>query len=68
MSEKTGLAAIVLREDDKLIEVKITDDEQDVILVTKYGMCIRFSEKDVRPTGRVFYGSAWHEPLEIMMK
>lgn len=53
---KTGLAAIVLREDDKLIEVKITDDEQDVILVTKYGMCIRFSEKDVRPTGRVSMG------------
>ena len=56
MSERTGLAAIVLREDDKLIEVKITDDEQDVILVTKYGMCIRFSEKDVRPTGRVSMG------------
>lgn len=53
---KTGLAAIVLREDDKLIEVKITDDEQDGILVTKYGMCIRFSEKDVRPTGRVSMG------------
>ena len=53
---KTGLAAIVLREDDKLIEVKITDDEQDVILVTKYGMCIRCSEKDVRPTGRVSMG------------
>ena len=53
---KTGLAAIVLREDDKLIEVKITDDEQDVILVTKYGMRIRFSEKDVRPTGRVSMG------------
>ena len=53
---KTGLAAIVLREDDRLIEVKITDDEQDVILVTKYGMCIRFSEKDVRPTGRVSMG------------
>ena len=53
---KTGLAAIVLREDDKLIEVKITDDEQDVILVTKYGMCIRFREKDVRPTGRVSMG------------
>ena len=36
--------------------MKITDDEQDVILVTKYGMCIRFSEKDVRPTGRVSMG------------
>ena len=53
---KTGLAAISLREDDKLIEVKITDDKDDVILVTKYGMCIRFSEKDVRATGRVSMG------------
>ena len=53
---KTGLAAIVLREDDKLIEVKITDNTEDIFLVTKYGMCIRFSEKDVRPTGRVSMG------------
>ena len=53
---KTGLAAIVLREDDKLIEVKITDNTEDIFLVTKYGMCIRFNEKDVRSTGRVSMG------------
>ncbi len=49
---KTGLTAINLREDDELIEVKMTDNEKDIILVTKYGQCIRFSEKDVRSTGR----------------
>ena len=53
---KTGLAAITLREDDELIEVKITDDEKDVFIVTKYGQCIRFDEKDVRPTGRTSMG------------
>lgn len=53
---KTGLAAITLREDDKLIEVKITDNEEDIILVTRYGQCIRFSEQDVRPTGRTSMG------------
>ena len=49
---KTGLAAISLREDDELIEVKMTDHDKDIILVTKYGQCIRFHEKDVRSTGR----------------
>ncbi len=49
---KTGLAAIHLREDDELIEVKRTDNTKDVILITKYGQCIRFNEKDVRSTGR----------------
>lgn len=53
---KTGLAAITLREDDRLIEVKITDNEEDIVLVTKYGQCIRFSEKDVRATGRTSMG------------
>lgn len=53
---KTGLAAIILREDDKLIEVKITDNEEDIILVTKYGQCIRFNERDVRSTGRTSMG------------
>lgn len=42
---KTGLAAITLREDDELIEVKKTDNEQDIFLVTKYGQCIRFNER-----------------------
>ena len=47
---KTGLAAISLREDDELIEVKLTDKKKDIILATKYGKCIRFDENDVRPT------------------
>lgn len=53
---KKGLAAITLREDDELIEVKYTDGNNDVLLVTKYGQCIRFHEKDVRPTGRTSMG------------
>ena len=53
---KTGLAAISLREDDELIEVKSTNNEKDIILVTKYGQCIRFNETDVRSTGRVSMG------------
>jgi len=53
---KTGLQAISLREDDELIEVKATNGEKDILLVTKYGMCIRFKEKDVRSTGRVSMG------------
>ena len=53
---KTGLAAIFLREDDRLIEVKVTDNNQDILLVTKYGQCIRFNETDVRATGRVSMG------------
>ena len=53
---KTGLAAITLREDDELIEVKKTDNNQDIFLVTKYGQCIRFHETDVRSTGRTSMG------------
>ncbi|MCF0122309.1 MAG: DNA gyrase subunit A [Lachnospiraceae bacterium] len=53
---KTGLTAIVLRDDDKLIEVKFTDNTKDIILVTKYGQCIRFNETNVRSTGRVSMG------------
>ena len=53
---KNGLAAINLRDDDELIEVKTTDYETDIFLVTKYGMCIRFKETDVRPTGRMTMG------------
>lgn len=53
---KTGLAAINLREDDELIEVKKTDNNQDIFLVTKYGQCIRFKETDVRKTGRASMG------------
>ncbi len=53
---KTGLAAINLRDDDELIEVKSTNNKKDILLVTKHGMCIRFAETDVRPTGRVSMG------------
>ena len=53
---KSGLQAINLREDDELIEVKVTNGKKDIFLVTKYGMCIRFAESDVRPTGRASMG------------
>ncbi len=53
---KTGLAAINLRDDDKLIEVKITEKDEDIMLFTEYGQCIRFHEADVRPTGRTTMG------------
>ena len=53
---KNGLTAINLKEDDDLIEVKLTDSERDVFLVTKFGQCIRFHEEDVRPTGRASMG------------
>ncbi len=53
---KTGLAAITLREEDELIEVKVTDNKQDIFLVSKFGQCIRFRETDVRPTGRTSMG------------
>ncbi|MCR5607566.1 MAG: DNA gyrase subunit A [Lachnospiraceae bacterium] len=53
---KTGIQAINLREDDELIEVKSTNLKKDILLVTKHGQCIRFSENDVRPTGRSAMG------------
>lgn len=53
---KTGLIAMNLREDDELIEVKATNGDKDILLVTKYGMCIRFNERDVRSTGRASMG------------
>ena len=53
---KNGLAAINLREDDELIEVKTTDKNSEIFLVTKLGMCIRFKETDVRATGRSSMG------------
>jgi len=51
-----GLAAVTLRENDELIDVRLTDGEKDVILVTRNGMSIRFKEEDVRPLGRVSQG------------
>ena len=53
---KNGLQAIVLKENDELIEVKATDNTKDIFLVTKKGQCIRFHETDVRVTGRVSMG------------
>ncbi|WWR15844.1 DNA gyrase subunit A [Lachnospiraceae bacterium JLR.KK008] len=53
---KNGLMAISLREDDELIEVKITNADTEIFLVTKQGMCIRFKETDVRATGRASMG------------
>ena len=53
---KSGLIAILLRDDDELIEVKITNKEKEPLLVTKYGQCIRFKETDVRVTGRSSMG------------
>lgn len=53
---KLGLQAINLRDDDDLIEVKVTDNTKDIFLVTKHGQCIRFDENDVRTTGRVSMG------------
>lgn len=53
---KTGIQAITLRDDDELIEVKLTEKKCDIFLVTKFGQCIRFKESDVRPTGRSAMG------------
>ncbi len=53
---KNGLAAINLKDDDELIEVKVTDKDTEIFLVTKDGMCIRFKETDVRATGRASMG------------
>ena len=55
-TRKTGLQGITLKEDDELIGVRLTDGEDNVVLVTKNGMCITFDEKDVRPIGRVSQG------------
>ena len=55
-ARKTGLQAITLKEEDELIAVRLTDGEDNVVLVTKNGMCITFDEKDVRPMGRVSQG------------
>lgn len=55
-TRKTGLQGITLKEDDELIAVRLTDGEDNVVLVTKEGMSITFDEKDVRPIGRVAQG------------
>ncbi len=55
-ARKTGLQGITLKEEDELIAVRLTDGEDNVVLVTRNGMCITFDEKDVRPIGRVSQG------------
>ena len=55
-ARKTGLQAITLKDEDELIGVRLTDGEDNVVLVTKKGMCITFDEKDVRPVGRTAQG------------
>ena len=55
-ARKTGLQAITLKENDELIRVRLTDGEDNVVLVTENGMCITFDEKDVRPMGRTAQG------------
>ena len=55
-SRKTGLQGITLKDDDELIEVKLTDGQDNVVLVTRNGLCITFDEKDVRPIGRTAQG------------
>ena len=53
---KTGIQGILLREDDELIEVKVTDNTKEILLVTRFGQCIKFKETDVRKTGRKSMG------------
>ena len=55
-SRKTGLLAITLKDEDELIDVRLTDGEDNVVLVTKKGLSITFEEKDVRPVGRTAQG------------
>ena len=55
-SRKTGLQAITLKEGDELIDVKLTDGEDNIVMVTRKGICITFDEKDVRSVGRVSQG------------
>ena len=55
-TRKTGLQGITLKQEDELISVRLTDGEDNVVLVTREGICITFDEKDVRPIGRVSQG------------
>ena len=64
---KSGLQAINLRDDDDLIEVKVTDNTKDIFLVTKHGQCIRFDENDVRTTGRVSMGVIGDEVVAMQL-
>ena len=61
---KVGLTAINLKEEDELIEVRFTSGDNDIFLVTRAGMCIRFNEKDIRPMGRSATGVIGIKPQE----
>ncbi len=61
-TSKRDLLPLALRDDDELIEVKTTDNEKEIILVTKFGQCIRFKENDVRTTGRGSMGVRGIQP------
>ena len=54
--KKTGLLGITLKDNDELISVKLTDGQDNVVLVTRKGLCITFEEKEVRPIGRIAQG------------
>ena len=54
--KKTGLLSITLKDNDELISVKLTDGQDNVVLVTRKGLCITFEEKEVRPIGRIAQG------------
>ena len=55
-NKRTGLIGITLKDNDELIDVRLTDGQNNVVLVTKKGICITFDEKDVRPVGRTAQG------------
>ena len=55
-TRRTGLQGITLKDEDELIAVRLTDGEDNVVLVTRNGLCITFDEKEVRPIGRVAQG------------
>ena len=53
---KTGLIAITLKDEDELIDVRLSNGKNNIVLVTKKGLCITFNEEDVRPVGRTAQG------------
>ena len=63
-ARKTGLQGITLKDEDELIGVRLTDGEDNVVLVTRNGLCITFDEKDVRPIGRVAQGVIGMKEME----
>ena len=62
MQMSKGRLTISLEDDDELIEVKFTDNKKDIILVTKYGQCIRFKDTDVQKHRKSIHGCSWYQP------